>query len=303
MDHGATILLVGLAGTLMLAWGGRHAQSPVLAFVKTVLIVPVPLLLFTVSLLVVPWSQEQCPLGFVDCFQAGKVVLAPVALWGAASLYVVEVRRRLPPQRWAVWGIVSGAVLSVASFVHIVLAVIVVPFVVQNPFERRLGPELILMCALPGYVAVWYVLRAGWLARRGWLRVADAGGLVAVNAPLWAGTVWATHEIYMGLPKTAPECFVVTATARGHRALVGPLVEVAPGRLATRQLLRFWVLEARWRRVHPGSHAAARRIYDRIGPRIAARVRTRWQADVVCLALKPFELIAALVAPAGSGRR
>ena len=290
-DHGGTILIGLAVATGVLAFRGPRDQPLGRALAGTILIVPVPLLLFLVSLIIVPESKDRCVLGEFDCFQAGKVVLAPVALWAVASLYAVDILRRSPPPRWAVWGIVSGAVLSAASLAHfLVVAIAMLPV-----SESGSAPFALIAAAFPGYVTAWYALRVRSLAREGYLGRADAPGLVAVNAPFWGGTVWATREIYARLPEHAATCFVVTAAARGHRAVVGPLVEVAPGRLATRQLLRFWTLEARWRRTHPASHGAVRRLYDRIGPWIATRVRTRWQADVVYVALKPLELFAALI--------
>jgi hypothetical protein len=292
-DHGTTILIGLAVATGVLAFGGPRGQALGRALVKTIFIVPVPLLLFLVSLMIVPESKDRCLLGEFDCFQAGKVVLAPVALWAVAALYAVDVLQRSPPPRWAVWGIVSGAALSAASLAHFLIrAIALLP-----ASEPGSGPLALIAASFPAYVTAWYVLRTRSLVRDGWLRRADAPGLVAVNVPFWAGTAWASREIYARLPEHAATCFVVTAATQGHRAVVGPLVEVAPGRHATAQLLRFWGLEARWRRAHPASHRAVRRLYDRVGPRIAKRVRTRWQADVVYLALKPLELVAALIEP------
>jgi hypothetical protein len=129
--------------------------------------------------------------------------------------------------------------------------------------------------------------------RDGHLKASDALGALGISAPFWVATAWNTRRIFDALPPEPPSCFIVTAATRGHPAIVGPLVELAPGSRVNHQLVRFWRFEASWRGRHPASHAAVRRVYDRIAPWIAACIRSRWQADLVYLALKPLELVVA----------
>jgi hypothetical protein len=65
-------------------------------------------------------------------------------------------------------------------------------------------------------------------------------------------------------------------------------------RVANSQLRTFWKFERLWACHSPGTHRLFRRFYNRLGPQIAARVKSRFVADVVYLALKPFEAVAIL---------
>jgi len=66
-------------------------------------------------------------------------------------------------------------------------------------------------------------------------------------------------------------------------------------RVVNRQLLIFWQFEALWQKSSPRTHHGFRWIYNRIGPMVAQRVRSKFIADTVYLLLKPFEMIAASV--------
>jgi hypothetical protein len=305
---GAFGLLVAL--TLLLALPGRRRQPYARAVCISFFVVPLPLLLFYLSLLLVPQAKDGCLFGALDCFQCGKIALTPIVLWAVAALYTMEVLQppRLP--RWAVWGLVSGAVVSAVTFAIFAVVNFLVPLVLADRWQL-LGslPQVAFVLALPGYVAVWYAMRARELVGRGLVHPPDVIGIAVVNAPFFVASAWKSQLVYARLPaRPPPGCFVVTAATRGHEAVVGPLVEVAPGRRANRQIVRFWIFEERWRRGHPSSHATMRCFYDRLGPRLAARIRAPWQADLVYLALKPLELVAILlgrapVAPRRVGRR
>ncbi len=99
-----------------------------------------------------------------------------------------------------------------------------------------------------------------------------------------------------GLPDTQPKgCVVVTAAGRGHHFIVGPFFQIehhGARQMANRQLDTFWQFEAIWRKRSPRSHRLFRKVYNRLGPSLAARITSRWRADVVFLTLKPFEHLA-----------
>ena len=122
--------------------------------------------------------------------------------------------------------------------------------------------------------------------------------ILAGSLPFWVTSIVWARRIYQSLPDKEPGgCFIVTAAGRGHPRLVGPFVEIerhGRRRPANRQLLTFWRLETRWQSCAPRSHQCFRRLYNRVGPPVAARIRSPWMADFVYLALKPVEALAAL---------
>ncbi len=86
-----------------------------------------------------------------------------------------------------------------------------------------------------------------------------------------------------------PECFIVTAAARGHQTIVRSSVDCTTGRLTNSQLATFRRFED-WMVHHtPRIHRAARAVYNVIAPPIARSIIFRWQADFVYLLLKPLE--------------
>lgn len=95
---------------------------------------------------------------------------------------------------------------------------------------------------------------------------------------------------YEQLPSSPPaDCFVVSAASRGHVAVVKSRRDPNSGRLINDQLLTLWQLESVLAIRFPAWHRRFRSLYDRWGPRVARRIRFRWQADLVYLALKPVE--------------
>ena len=97
-------------------------------------------------------------------------------------------------------------------------------------------------------------------------------------------------QVIAELPDEAPpECFIVTAAAKGHRGLVGSSVDPVSHRITNGQLQTFRAFE-HWLRTHaPATHCIARRIYNVVVPPIARSIMFRWQADFVYLTLKPIE--------------
>jgi len=231
--------------------------------------------------------------GWIGAFHEGKFGLAPLVAWAIAALYTFELGA--PEQRersWKVVGIFIGATVSIVCLIQGLLTI--------SPGPIWWG------FVVPVYVVVWYAWRSVRFARTGALD--PSRGLISLLAsvPFWIYTVWHTRELYRALPDQPPECFVVSAAARGHVALVGPLEAVERGghRLqVNRQLATFWQLEDLWRRRASWSHTAFRRIYDVWGYRSAALIRNPWLADAAYCALKPLELAArAIVAIARPSR-
>ena len=103
---------------------------------------------------------------------------------------------------------------------------------------------------------------------------------------------------FYALPVEPPngygDCFVVGAATRGHPAVVGSRFDARLGRTVNRQWQTLRAFENRLARRSPTSHRLLRRLYNRIGPPIAAQIRSPLVADIVFLLLKPVEWLAGL---------
>jgi len=120
---------------------------------------------------------------------------------------------------------------------------------------------------------------------------------MAFSLPLWLASWLWSRSLYMSLPSDEPGCFIVTAAGHGHAALVGRNIRIERnGRslLVNQQLITFWQFENLWRNFAPRSHRIFRCAYNRVGPVIAALIKSPWLADLTYLAIKPLELLAKL---------
>jgi hypothetical protein len=102
-------------------------------------------------------------------------------------------------------------------------------------------------------------------------------------------------RIYEQLPAEMPrgygDCFVVSAAAKGHPAVVRSWVDPEIGKPVNQQWYTFKAFEKELARYFPRLHFMLRRMYNHIGPWIAKRIHNRFQADCVYLLLKPLEWI------------
>ncbi len=120
----------------------------------------------------------------------------------------------------------------------------------------------------------------------------------------WLGTYLGTLRIsvtraieqYAQLPPTPPKnCYVCTAAARGHPALVGSHRWTAPDGTAMAvnwQMRRLKAAEVALAAAAPLLHSALRDAYDCVGPRLATALSHGWAADLAYLSLKPAEWLA-----------
>ncbi|MFK7819849.1 MAG: DUF6688 family protein, partial [Planctomycetaceae bacterium] len=137
---------------------------------------------------------------------------------------------------------------------------------------------------------LWLCLRHRTLRTDNQLRfVTIVGWLCAVVGSI-AAKIQAAKAHYETLPDEG--CFVVTAAARGHQSIVGSWRNSATGRNENAQLRTFRDFEGLMKHRWPKLHARFRLVYNRVGPPIAVSIRYRWQADLVFMALKPFEIVA-----------
>jgi hypothetical protein len=248
-------------------------------------VVILPLFIFLFSVFLTPEAKSECKHGWLDCFIMGKLALLPLALYATVALYTVEVLR--VPDRaktWIVLGLWSGAFIACVCSVY--------------GFACLRDQSLASWLLVPLYVAVWYTIRAVQLTQernRGHRIIWQS---LLGSLPFWLGSILLARSTYESLPVRETGCFIVTAAGRGHRRFVGPFFEIhRRGRKiqANQQLITLWQLEYRWQRLSPRSHAGFRRVYNWIGPVIARQIRSPWLADLTYLAIKPVELVAALI--------
>ncbi len=92
-------------------------------------------------------------------------------------------------------------------------------------------------------------------------------------------------------------CYVASAAAHGHRAVVGSWsAPTAAGTITvTRQLVQLKSVELLVRSASPRLHRLIRFGYDRIGPSLARRITSPVRADLAWLSMLPLGLAARLV--------
>lgn len=123
----------------------------------------------------------------------------------------------------------------------------------------------------------------------GWGTLWGGAGYVAINQ---------VFDLYTQLPTEPPNCYVATASAKGHARLVGSRpVTLANGSvlLVSRQLQILKAGELVLRQLVPNVHRFIRLVYNRIGPKLAVCIRSKWSADVGYFCFKPLEWITLLL--------
>ena len=126
------------------------------------------------------------------------------------------------------------------------------------------------------------LLAVAWLAAYlGALRLSVAGAMAA----------------YARLPTSAPNCFIATAAARGHRRFVRSSTCIDPDGhpfAVNDQLSRLKCFELLVARLVPRAHRRVRGLYNRLGPPLARRLSHPLAADAAYVLLKPAEWFAIL---------
>lgn len=284
-----TIALITAALAAPAAVMEKSWRRFLIAFVLSFVGVLLPLTFFLLSTFMVPEWKGACRLGWLDGFYGGKLALTPLVLWATAAFYAVEILQvagAKRTRRWIVLGYFSGALVATICFGF---------GVASGAWHADAGGFLL---AVPGYTAVWYVIRSVQLFTAADISFFSYLVTLICELPLWlASGIW-SWKIFQGLPDKASDgCFVVTAASRGHANFVGPLVEVEHrGRkeFANSQLTTLRRFESLWQKRTPRSHAIFRRGYNRFGPVAAAKINSPIAADVAYVALKPVEFAARL---------
>jgi hypothetical protein len=120
----------------------------------------------------------------------------------------------------------------------------------------------------------------------------------------WRFAVHSAVKAYAALPVDPPNhaCYIATAAAAGHPRLVRSYeIVTASGemRRINSQLATLKCGELALRQSLPRVHHVLRRIYDRVGPPLARRIRNPWLADIAYLTLKPLEWMTRVFLTAG----
>lgn len=248
------------------------------------LVVVLPLFFFFLSSVMVPEWKGACRFGWLDCFIVGKLALSPLVLWATVALYTIEVLRMdVSKSRLTAAAIFIGAIVAWVCFVFGLTCL-----------DHEAATSIPML--VPFYIAVWYTIRTAFLMRAGHFDFLTYLVAAVGTVPFWLGSWLWSQKTFQSLPDTKPDgCFVVTAAGRGHRKFVGPFYEIGrrgEQRQANCQLITLWEFENLWREKSPRSHRCFRSFYNRVGPRVAARIRSPWLADAAYIALKPVELAA-----------
>ncbi len=115
----------------------------------------------------------------------------------------------------------------------------------------------------------------------------------AVYMAAWRTAVVLMWQEYAKLP-TEPtgDCYIATAAAAGHRRVVGgKMCRTRSGKRfpVNDQMRCFKATELALLALCPTAHRLCRRVYDRLGPRLASRLVHPLLADMAYLTLKPAE--------------
>lgn len=220
--------------------------------------------------------------------------LAPVLIWSLAAYGAYSSGVRQAWVRVGLWGGVPVAGLFGFVYGDLYPEAIITFMIVVG-----------LLFAAPYTTFVTYLLAA-----IGYERSPEPGGSLPRTAGF--GLLWTLlaslgtyeglermHRLYESLPdhRKGGDCYLVTVASRGDPRITGAeLVRTRDGRerLVSRQLRRFKAFELVLAALAPRGHRALRAVYDRVGPRLAARVTPRG-ATFLHLAFKPAELGVALV--------
>ena len=217
---------------------------------------------------------------------SGQVLLVFVAFlpWGIWQFLSLLGKHR----KWIVGGAIFILLVSAAWSPTVIPAVIIACLLCSTPW------------ALASYLVASFRLIRGSEARRQFNSAELLGPVswFAAHCCAWrVSFIWMLEE-YARLPATpAGRCFVCTAVAKGHLRVVHGADYLASDGTVYRvndQLRALKAFELLLASISPKSHRACRRIYDRVGPRVAAMLFHPVLADVAYFALKPAEWIALL---------
>jgi hypothetical protein len=172
-----------------------------------------------------------------------------------------------------------------------------------------LGTQSILVALVPvilylACVPYWACAMFTWLSYRVYMQSQKAGPALWVRALVWAGwiaayvaawrvSIYFALKYFEALPDSPPyDCYVATAAARGHAAVVGSKSYKRADGVETRvnwQMRYLKCGELALKMISPRMHRVCRTLYDCIGPLMARLLVRPVLADTAYLLLKPSE--------------
>jgi hypothetical protein len=210
--------------------------------------------------------------------------------WGAIKI----VRRWGTSWIWSLLGVLGLAFALIVVFAKSPLEIVYVAVG---------APVIVALIAAPFWSLASYLGISVFVYRRcggrPQYRLSDVMCLLT-----WLGAYLGTLRIsvtqaieqYAQLPPTPTRnCYVCSAAAHGHPALVGSRLHKSPeGTMVAvnQQMRRLKAAELAVAVAAPGWHSAIRSIYDLIGPPLARLFSNRFVADLAYLLLKPAEWLA-----------
>jgi hypothetical protein len=114
----------------------------------------------------------------------------------------------------------------------------------------------------------------------------------------WRYSILKAIELYNQLPTSPPDCYIATAAAEGHPAVVRSWsVDLTEGghMRVNAQLRYLKAAEISLKTISPNIHRHCRTWYDRYGRALANRLTTSIRANLAYLGLKPLEWVARIV--------
>ena len=289
----------GLALAACLLWQGGRARSALvrwMIYLGSVLHVQIAVcwLLVHLDMIFGLW-----PITFTGLFVGGIIASSLGGVWSRG--------------RWSQWRIGPLGLRQVANLVTaglILAAVLILAGAVDQANELVLligiGSVVATLFWLPVWAALgwshlsWQLLTfGGGLRRYSLAKLLLAVSLAAGYMALWRIAMARALAEYALLPVDPPaDCYVSTAAARGHRALVRSAAYRLPrGETLwiNQQMLWLKAAEVVLRAALPGVHRKCRAVYNGLGPPLARRLNSPWRADAAYLMLKPVEWAARLL--------
>ncbi|MEX0774939.1 MAG: DUF6688 family protein [Phycisphaeraceae bacterium] len=246
-------------------------------------------------------SSAEGALGSASIIAAVEVFVVLLAI-GAVTIFN-RYRYRIT-RRWRArigWTCLIGITLgAVFGWVLVLLGFVLTSFAyLELLIVPLMGMQLLILITAPCWTLTAFALLLVRLRhtpitgrRRWWVWPLWLSGWGAS----WAAGVHLALIEYAKLPLTPPQdCYVCTAAAHGHgRVVRAHEVSLSHGTSSrvNDQMRRLKAAELALAVVAPRAQRFCRRIYDRLGPRLARRLRHPLLADAAYLALKPLEWLA-----------
>lgn len=223
----------------------------------------------------------------------------------AAVTIVIVLHRLMKLLIWdRQWFRGRGRVIFWLAVAVLVAGLMIVPSVRQDAFG---AVAISALFTAPGLTMTTFVslaavcfTRGEKLEHRAWPVYAWTLGWLAAFAAAWIKSYAAAIDAYYQLPPSNSSCYIATAAAQGHPAIVRswPIA----GRRVNHQLAMFKAGEGAFSRRWPRVHRTFRLVYDLVGPSLARQLDRAWLADAAYLTLKPLEWLTAAVMAMGARR-